>query len=110
MATRAKRRRYANGPPRPGYLDSPDADRAVLMILALAAEVSALRERLDTHERLAESDLPATPAAVEAYRATESVEADRAAGRHALIDRIARVLLEPDIKRDSAAAKGEPRD
>ena len=110
MAARPKRRRYANGPPRPQYLDTPDADRAVLMIRALAAEVSALRERLDTHERLAATGLPVTPAATEAYRATDAVETDRAAARRALIDRIARVLLEPQIKRDSAGAKGEPRD
>ncbi len=110
MAVRPKRRRYANGPPRPQYLDTPDADRAVLMILALAAEVSALRERLDTHERLAEAGVPATPAAIEAYQETEAVESSRAAARRALIDRIARVLLEPQIKRDSAGAKGEPRD
>jgi hypothetical protein len=80
------------------------------MLLALAAEVSALRERLDTHERLAEAGLPATPAAIEAYQATEGVESGRAAARRALIDRIARVLLEPQSKRDSAGAKGEPRD
>ena len=75
-----KRRRYANGPVRPQYLDSPDADRAVMMILALTAEVSALRERLDTHEKLADAGKPAATASVESFEVPETVEAARAAG------------------------------
>jgi hypothetical protein len=93
MEVTVKRRRYANGPPRPQYLSKADADRAAMMVLALAAEVSALRERLDTHERLAEGALPPTPAAVESYQAPEPVEALRADERRALIDRVTRVLI-----------------
>jgi hypothetical protein len=89
-----KRKRYANGPPRPQYLQSPDADRAVMMVLALAAEVSALRDRLDTHERLADAARAPAGASVEAYQPPEPVEAARAAARRAMIDRITRVLLE----------------
>ncbi len=70
-----------------------------MMILALATEVSALRERLDTHERLVEGGLPPSPGAVEAYAPGEAVEAARAAARRSLIDRITRVLLEPDSTR-----------
>jgi hypothetical protein len=102
--TGVKRRRYANGPPRPQYLSSSDADRAVMMVLALAAEVSALRERLDTHERLAEAGMAATPAQIEAYQAPEAVEAARAQSRRALIDRVTRVLIEPQ---PSAGSAGE---
>jgi hypothetical protein len=100
MEATVKRRRYANGPPRPQYLSQADADRAVMMVLALAAEVSALRERLDTHERLADGALPATLAAVESYQTPEPVEAQRADARRALIDRIARVLIEPQATGD----------
>jgi len=103
MASSVKRRRFANGPPRPKYLTGVDADRAVMMILALAAEVSALRERLDTHERLAAEGQPARPDAVEAYAPTEGVETARAAARRSLIDRVTRVLLEPDSVRVRAA-------
>jgi len=80
-----------------------------MMLLALAAEVSALRERLDTHERLAEEKQPPTTASVEAYAPTEAVEAARASARRSLIDRMTRVLLETrsDLSRDSAAP-GEP--
>jgi len=104
MAEPIKRRRKANGPRRPQYLASPDADRAVMMLLALAAEVSALRERLDTHERLAAAGQPPLPAAIDAYEAPEEVEAARAAARRSLIDRMARVLLEPESERTTAAA------
>lgn len=97
-----KRRRYANGPDRPQYLDSKDADRAVMMILALTAEVSALRERLDTHEKLADAGKPAATVSVESFTAPEPVEAARAAARRSLIDRVTRVLIEPDIPRMTA--------
>lgn len=105
MPSGIKRKRFANGPPRPKYLAGDDADRAVMMILALAAEVSALRERLDTHERLAAADRLPQPEAVEAYAPPEDVEAARAAARRSLIDRITRVLLEPDHPRVRAASE-----
>jgi len=109
MASGIKRRRFANGPPRPKYLAAGDADKAVMMILALAAEVSALRDRLDTHERLADGNqLPATPS-VEAYVPTEAVEAARASTRRSLIDRITRVLLETESRpRRGGAPPDEP--
>jgi len=105
MPTPIKRRRFANGAPRPKYLTGAEADRAVMMILALAAEVSALRERLDSHERLAAAGRPPAPEFVESYSPTEAVEADRAAARRAMIDRITRVLLEPDCVRVRASSE-----
>lgn len=110
MAAAGKRLRYAKGPPRPRYLSGADADRAVMMILALAAEVAVLRDRLDTHERLAESDERAATAAVEDYEPSPAVEAARHAARRALIDRITRVLLEPQAERNTPGATGGPQD
>ena len=81
-----------------------------MMILALATEVSALRERLDTHERLAAVGRSAEPAAVEAYVPAADAEAARAAARRSLIERITRVLLEPDTPRVRAATAGEPEE
>jgi len=107
MASGIKRRRFANGPPRPKYLTGVDADRAVMMILALAAEVSALRERLDTHERLAAAEELPRPDAVEAYAPTDAVETARAAARRSLIDRVTRVLLEPESVRVRAGEAQE---
>jgi hypothetical protein len=111
VASDIKRRRFANGPPRPKYLAGGDADKAVMMILALAAEVSSLRDRLDTHERLADGNLlPATPS-VEAYAPTEAVEAARASTRRSLIDRITRVLLETESRqRQGVTPPDEPQD
>lgn len=40
---------------RPEYLDSPFEERILSMLLALVGEVSVLRERLDTVERLLEA-------------------------------------------------------
>jgi hypothetical protein len=108
VAEHSKRRRKATGPRRPQYLASPDADRAVMMLLALATEVSALHERLDTHERLAALGQPPLPAAIDAYEPPADVEAARAAARRSLIDRIARVLLEPTLKRQTAAPRDPP--
>ncbi len=90
-----KRKRYANGPARPRYLSSADADRAIMMILTLSAEVSALRERLDTHERLAAAQIPAAQIAVDGYQPSEPIEAERARARRALIERLTRVLVDP---------------
>jgi hypothetical protein len=70
-----------------------------MMILALAAELSALRDRLDTHERLAAAGTMPSPGAVEAYEASEPVEAGRAAARRSFIERVTRVLLETETGR-----------
>jgi hypothetical protein len=68
------------------------------MILALSAEVSALRDRLDTHEKLGDAgQLPAT-AAVETFEPAESQEAARAERRQTMIERITRPLLETEVK------------
>ncbi len=107
MASEIKRRRFANGPPRPKYLSAADADRAVMMILALATEVSALRERVDTHEQLAAGGRLPEPSSVETYTPGEDVEATRAAARRSLIERITRVLFESDSPRIRARTAGE---
>ncbi len=82
-----------------------------MMILALAAEVSALRERLDTHERLADGNQPPATPSVEAYAPTDAVEAARASARRSLIDRITRVLLETEPpQRPAVTPPGETQD
>ena len=39
---------------RPTYFDDPENDKLLAIVMALAGEVSVLRDRLDTVERLAE--------------------------------------------------------
>ena len=82
-----------------------------MMILALAAEVSALRDRIDTHERLADGNLLPTTPSVEAYAPTEAVEGARVSTRRSLIDRITRVLLETESRqRQGVTPPDEPPD
>jgi len=94
MNAAPKRLRFANGPRRPQYLSSRDADSLVLMVLTLSAEVAALRDRLDTHERLADDARLPSVDSVEAFEPTESVESARALARRSLIERVTRPLLE----------------
>lgn len=88
------RPRKARGQDRPQYLDSPDLDRVVIMLMGLVSEVSALRDRIDTHEALAEAGSVATTGAVEAYELSTDRRLAREALREALLDRVLRVLVE----------------
>lgn len=74
---------------RPHYFDDPAMDRTLSILMALVGEVSVLRERLDTVERLLEAKGSINRADIEAY------EPDRVAGRErGLLTReyIARVM------------------
>ena len=88
------RRRVATGPARPQYLASAENDRMMMIVTALAGEVSALRDRLDTHEALAEQRLRPTAAAVEAHVPNPDQEARREAARLAMLRRVYRVVTE----------------
>src|SRR5438045_4020830 len=85
------RQRFAKGR-RPFFMKDPDVDRLLAIVTALTAEVSVVRERLDTAERLAEQGLPATPQNIEAYEPTPEVEAAREAVRQTMIGRVFRIL------------------
>jgi hypothetical protein len=88
------RPRKARGQDRPQYLDSPDLDRIVIMMTSLMSEVAALRDRIDTHEALAEQGIVATVAAVESFELDGVREAAREAHRDAMLSRVLRVLFE----------------
>ena len=59
------------------FFSDPDVDRLLSMVVSLATEVAVLRDRLDTHERLAEQGTLATAEQVEAYESSPEVAADR---------------------------------
>jgi hypothetical protein len=59
---------------RPAYFEDPAIDRTLSIVMALVGEVSVLRERLDTVERLLETKGTISRADIEAY------EPDRTAG------------------------------
>jgi hypothetical protein len=89
---------------RPQYFEDPAVDRTLSIVMALVGEVSVLRERLDTVERLLDAKGTVSRADIESYAP------DRATGRErALITRnyIARVMrgVQQDME---AMAENEP--
>ena len=89
-----RRQRFAKGR-RPFFMRDPDVDRLLAIVTALTAELSVVRERVDTAERLADRGLPATPANIEAYDPEPAVETAREAIRSAMLDRVFRILSQP---------------
>ena len=92
--TIAPRKRFARGPKRPQYLANAELDKFMMMLNALIVEVSVIRDRLDTHEALAEAGKIATGANIEAYEITEDRQALREGRREAMLKRIYRIVLE----------------
>jgi hypothetical protein len=93
MATKSRkpRQKTAKGR-RPFFLESADSDKLLSMITALVGEISILKDRVDTHERLAVAGKIATPEEIEAYRPDEPVEDEREALRAAMLDRVFRII------------------
>jgi hypothetical protein len=88
------RPRKAVGPDRPRYLDAADIDKVMAVLLALTSEVAALRERVDSHERLAAAGVAATVDQIEAFMPDPATEAQREAWRDAYLRRLFRVITE----------------
>lgn len=88
------RRRMAKGQSRPRYLEPQDIDKMMIMFVALMSEVSALRDRLDSHEAVADQQVSATTAAIEAYRPSPERHTSREANRQAMLKRVLRAITE----------------
>jgi hypothetical protein len=88
------RPRKAVGPDRPTYFEAGDIDRVMAILLALISEVAAIRERLDTHERVAAGGVLPGTQAVEAYEPDAEAENEREAWRDGYIRRLFRVITE----------------
>lgn len=93
MTTEARkpRQKTAKGR-RPFFLESADSDKLLAMITALVGELSIVKDRLDTHERLAAAGKVATPEEIESYSPNESVEDEREALRAEMLDRVFRII------------------
>jgi hypothetical protein len=72
--------------------NSTEVDRLLAIIMAVASEVSALRERIDTIERLAEGKGVFAVSEVESYRPDELAAAERDVWRTQYIDRVLAVI------------------
>lgn len=77
---------------RPVYLDNTDNDKLLAIVMALAGEVSVLRERLDTIEKLAVAKGIISPDEIENYQPDAKVNEEREQWRADYITRILRVL------------------
>lgn len=82
---------------RPVYLNDSQQDKMLGIIMALAGEVSVLRERLDTLERVLETKEILSPLEIEQYQPDEEISKQREQWRTEYISRILRVL-EEDIQ------------
>lgn len=77
---------------RPDYFEDPAIDRLLSMVLALASEVSVLRERLDTVERLLERSGALRREDIERYVPDRAAGEERGLATKAMIARVMRGL------------------
>jgi len=90
---------------RPQYFEDPAIDRTLSILMALIGEVSVMRERLDTIERLLEDKDTISRADIENY------EPDTKAGRERGMltkEYIARVMRGVQQDMEALAQAGEP--
>jgi hypothetical protein len=76
---------------RPYFFDDPNFDQMMTFFLELMTEVSVVRDRLDTVERLLDRQTSITRADIENYRPDGPVEAERVAWRDAYVKRVLRM-------------------
>jgi hypothetical protein len=76
---------------RPHFFDDPSIDQVMTFVLELMAEVSVLRDRLDTVERLLARKGVVRREDIEEFQAKDSEEAERAAWRQEFIKRVLRM-------------------
>lgn len=92
----------------PRFHDDPSVDRLFAMVAALTAELCVLRDRLDTHERLAEAGKIATQANIDDYMPDDDAAAARQERRMKTLQAVYRVITEGpraarrDVKRSEA--------
>lgn len=77
---------------RPHFLNDPDSDRLLAMVLALSGELATVYERLDTLERVLEDKHGLQRQDLETYQPDDSVSKDRLDWSTMLVERVLRVL------------------
>jgi hypothetical protein len=75
---------------RPAYFEDPAIDRTLSIVMAIAGELSVLRERLDTIERMLDAKGTISRADIEAYVPDRAGGAERALLTKEYIARILR--------------------
>lgn len=102
---RLPRRRWARGQARPRYLEPGDIDRMMIMFVALMSEVSALRDRVDTHEAIADAGQLSATKTVEGFELTSERRAVRETDRQAMLRRVFRAITEEREAAQDGTAK-----
>ncbi|MBD2097964.1 hypothetical protein H6F90_23105 [Trichocoleus sp. FACHB-591] len=92
---------------RPLYFENPETDKLLAMVLVLAEEVSVLRDRLDTVERLAQAKGLLSHAEIDAYQPDPQAAAEREQQRAAYIARILRIV-QADVEAIAPETPVEP--
>lgn len=77
---------------RPWFLENQDAERVMNIVMALAQEVSVMRQRLDTVERLLETRGVITRADIEAFTPSRAQADERGAWNQEFIARVLRIV------------------
>ncbi len=90
---------------RPYFFKDPDVERVLSITMAIAGEVSVLRQRLDTVERLLEAKGSVTRADIEAYAPDSQAAEDRGRWNQEYLARILRILQQ---EREAIARGDEP--
>lgn len=93
-ATARRRRPRVPKGRRPVYLDSPDSERLLSMVLVLASEVSVLHAELDDLRAALAARGLASEDELAAFVPDERARERRAARRRELIERMLRIVLE----------------
>ncbi len=89
---------------RPYFLGDPDVERLMTIVMAVAQEVSVLRERLDTVERLLDKNGTISRSDIENFEPTKAEADERGAWTQEYLNRILRILQQ---EREALAAKDQ---
>ena len=88
-----KLQRTATGK-KPQYFQDPIMDRLLSMVLELMGELSVVRDRLDTVERLIEANNLFKQEEIDNYQIPEDVDFERTERREAYIARVLKSVLD----------------
>ena len=91
MSEQPQLKRKAKGE-RPYFFTDPSIDKLLAMLMGLAGEVSVLRDRLDSVERLAEQNNVFTRTEIENYQPDEAALKERAERRAVFLGEVTRII------------------
>ena len=91
----------------PRFHDDRAVDQLMAMVTALTAEVAILRDRLDTHERIAEGRKLFSRDDVDGFIPDEGIMAERSAQHQRILRKVSRVLKEDLARHEKPADDAE---